>query len=119
MTFTNYGLEQFGSYMIGAAPSNPDYMAFGFGSDAFIGTQAHLGSEFLRKSITWTFFENSARGTVSLSSTDANGSNIQEFGLAQGASVGSDVMARVLSAIGEKNNAFDVDISFSTKFRRG
>lgn len=119
MTFTDYGLAQLGSFMTGAAPSTPQYMAFGFGSDAFIGSQAYLGSEFLRKSITWSFSENNARGTVSLASTEANGSNIQEFGIAQGASLGSDVMARILSAIGEKNNTFDVDISFSTKFRRG
>lgn len=121
MAFTNYGLEKLGSFMANDTPTPPDYLVLGTGSGGFVATNNYLDDEFYRKSITWTFFENRARGNITITSTEANGSNIQEFGLGVGSSgaVGSDLYTRNLSAIGEKNNTFDVDVSFTPVFRRG
>lgn len=119
MTFTDYGLDQFGSYIVGDTPTSPEYTVFGFGSDVFIGSQNYLGSEFLRKATTWTIFEGNPRASVTISTLEANGSNIQEIGIGQVSGIGSDIMARFLSSVGEKNNTFDVDIGYSVKFRRG
>jgi hypothetical protein len=54
-----------------------------------------------------------------LLTTDAVGSNIQEIGLGTAVTpLGSDLWTRELSAIGLKNNTFDVDVKFDIEFRR-
>lgn len=119
MTFTDFGLNQLGSFVAGQSPSPPNYVAFGFSGSAFNNSQAHLGSEFYRKVITWAYFNNRPQGNVTLTSAEGNGSNIQEFGIGVGSVLGSNIYARNLTAIGPKNNTFDVDISFGVLFRRG
>lgn len=119
MPFTDYGLIQIGSFLANQGPSPPDNIVIGFGSNSFVGSENFLGSEFLRKTFSWSFVDNNANGNVSINNTEANGSNINEFGLGIGASLGSNLYTRDLSSIGPKNNTFDVDMTFQAFFRRG
>lgn len=118
MVFTDYGLRQLGSFIAGLSPTYPGYIGFGAGSLVFTGDENYLNDEFLRKSVTWTFFENKPVADVTIATTEANGSVFNEFGLGQGASTGSDLYSRDFSAIGTKNKTFDVDHSVTIQFRR-
>jgi len=118
IAFTDFGLIQLGSFIVGDSPTTPQYMAIGIGSTVFDGAENYLGSEFLRKTITWSTFENIPQGNVAISTIDANGSFIRELGMGQGASLGSDLYSRNLSSIGEKNSTFDVNVVFEVRFER-
>lgn len=121
MSFTDNGLEKLGSFLAGEDPTPPNNVAFGTGSSGFIGSESYLNNEFYRKSLTWGFYNGRPRGQIILTSTDANGSNIQEFGLGTGSTgvAGSNLYTRNSTAIGVKNNTFDVEISFTPVIRRG
>ena len=117
MAFTDFGLEKIGSYIIGDVSIYPGSMAFGNSGSAFIGSQAYLGGEFYRKKVSWTFGADPT-ATVTISSTEGNGNYFNELGLVGGVTLGSDIFSRDLSAIGSKNNTFDVDISMTVRVRR-
>jgi len=119
MGTTNYGLEQIGSWYQGDTVAPPDYCEFGIGSTVFYAGSAYLGSGIIRKAITWSWLDGDPRGGVTLATTEANGSQIGEFGFGEGASVaGSNIHFRELSAIGTKDSSFDVELSMKLRLRR-
>lgn len=119
MAFTNYGLLQFGSWIRGESPIAPTHLAFGHSGSSFDPANPYLGNEFLRKEVTWSTFNNRPRFTVSLSTTEANGSYFGELGLGSSDNNGSKLFFRSLTAVGSKNNTFDVDYSGDILIRRG
>lgn len=118
MAWTDYGLGRLGSWTIGSAPTNPLYIALGQGNSAFVGSENYLNNELFREAVSWNFFQGNPQATVTIPTTSANGSILNEFGLAASSSLGSDLDTRNLSAIGSKNNTFDVNLSLTTKYRR-
>lgn len=119
MAFTNYALELLGSWIRGETVSTPNYLVFGTHTDAIDNTENYLGNEFYRKEVTWTTFKGNPQFNVTLTSVEAVGSYVGELGLGIGSTIGSDTYFRSLSAIGSKNNTFDVDIRGQILFRRG
>lgn len=118
MSFTDYGLETLGSFIKGDAPGHPNYLAFGAGNQAFIGSMSHLQNEIMRSEITWQWNGKNPQGVILLLTTDAVGSNIQELGLGSGLTLGSNIMSRDLSAIGDKTNSFSTTLKIETRFSR-
>jgi len=119
MGTTDYGLEKIGSWFVGETVSPPNYCEFGIGSDIFNPSLPHLVNGILRKEITWSWVEGDPRGAVVLSTLEANGSNIGEFGFGVGSVVaGSNIFFRELSAIGTKDSSFDAEISMKLRIRR-
>lgn len=119
MAFTNYGLEKLGSWIRGETVNIPGSLSFGHSGKAIVNSESHLGDEFYRKEVTWTTFKGNPQFNVTLTSVEANGSYIGELGLGSSEATGSDLYFRSLSAIGSKNNTFDVDIRGQILFRRG
>lgn len=120
MATVDYGLGQLGSFIRGESPTFVGSMAFGTGSTGFNGSQINLDSEVIRVPISWSTIGSDSRATSTLTTVDANGSNIQELSLVFGASAnGSDLFSRNLSAIGLKNNTFSVLVQQDVKLRRG
>lgn len=119
MPFNDYGFKQVGSFLMSLAPDVPTgSLAFGIGNSAFDTTINYLNTEIQRKVVTWTWFGEIPKGTVTLLQTEANGSNIQELGLVAGASVGSDASTRDLSSIGLKDASFSVNVSSELRINR-
>ena len=116
--FFDYGLYQLGSWTAGENPIFPGSISFGDESTAFNSSNYYLGSEFLRKPISWSFFNNNPVGNVVVLSTEGNGSNFQELGLSQGDAIGSDVLTRDFSAAGLKNNTFEIEITQTIRYSR-
>lgn len=118
MAFTDYGLIQLGSFTKGDNPTYPNYLCFG--SDSSIDlSKSYMGSEFYRKAITWSWSGNRPKGYASLLSTEGNGSVVYELGVAGGSvSLGSTLYIHDSSAVGEKNNTFDVSVTFEVRYSR-
>ncbi len=118
MPFSDFGLIQLGSFMKGDGPSSPQYVEFGAAGSAFVGSANYNGSGFYRSPISWNWVGTRVSGTATLNTTEAVGSNIQEVGVGVNPTVGSDLYVRDLSAIGDKTNAFTVDVGFELRFSR-
>ena len=112
MSYTDTGLYRIGQLIQGKSSLYPSHAGFASGSAAVTGSETSLGSEFLRKSVTWTDSGNtSSIYTVEISNLEANGSNINSTGLFDNASIGSGNMHTYdLSFIGAKNNSFNVQV---------
>lgn len=108
-----------GSFLMGLAPAVPTgSLAFGTDDTDVTDSDTYLGTEIQRKIISWTFNGNTPRGIVSLSQSEANGSSIQEIGLCEQATAGSELASRDLSAIGSKTSAFSVDVTLDLRIAR-
>lgn len=118
MGFNDKGLIEMGSFLKGDSPTPPDYIEFGAGSMNFTGSTPNLQSGFYRAPITWRWNGNKPVAIAQLGTNAAVGSNIQELGLAVGASVGSNLYTRDLSAIGDKTNSFTVEVSQEIRLSR-
>ena len=119
MPFTDYGLLQLGSFVRGLAPTFPGSMAFGAGSNVFIGSQAHLQSEFNRRAVAWEWNGTDPRGTVEFTTTEFFGSNFRELGLANAtAANGSTSVSRDVSAVGSKGANTALQFIFDFRVRR-
>lgn len=119
MGFTDFGLLQLGSFVLGSTVVFPGSMAFGTGSNLFIGSQAHLNAEFLRKAIGWEWNGTDPRGTVLFSAFEANGSYFGEVGITNGSPfLGSNMWSRDLSSIGSKQPNYALEVIFETRIRR-
>ena len=118
MVFTDYGLLQLGSFTRGDSPSSPTYCVFGAGSTSFDATINYLDDEVLRKGVTWSWSGITPQGNAILLTTDAVGSTLNELGLGVGATVGSNMWTRDLSAIGDKTHAFNVTLTFDVRYSR-
>ena len=119
MGYSDYGLEQVGSWILGLSPSNAGSMCFGSGSLAFDGTMKYLESEDFRMPVTWSWNGTTPIATITIPTSDANGSTIYELGLGTSATVGSDLSSRDVSAIGVKNASFSVNITMEVSIERG
>jgi len=118
MPFLDNGLIQMGSFIRGENPTPPNYCEFGvIGSDVEVGSP-HLGSGLIRKPISWDLRGTDPVGLAELTTLDLNGSVIHEIGIAPGSEVGSNLYTRDLSAIGSKNNTFNVQVNFEVRLRR-
>lgn len=118
MGMNDYGLIQLGSFMKGDSPSYPNYMEFGTGSLSFTGSTSYLEGGFFRTPINWRWNGTKPVAYAQLLTTDAVGSNIQELGIGNSSSVGSNLFTRDLSTIGDKTNSFTVDVSVEMRFSR-
>ena len=118
MPVVDYGLVQLGSFIKGGNPTPPNYMEFGTSGSNFAGSANYNGSGFYRVPIVWDWTGNKVLGTATLNTIEAIGSNIQEVGVGQGASVGSNLYTRDLSAIGDKTDSFTVDVGIEMRFSR-
>lgn len=118
MGFTDYGLTNLGSFVMGLSPSPIDYMAFGTDSSPNDFTKNYLGGEVIRKGVTWTWEDNIPKANVELVQSDAVGSNLRELGFCIGSDLGSNLYSRDLSAIGIKENSFSVTIEAEVRFTR-
>ena len=119
MGTTDRGLEKIGSWFQGDSINPPNYCEFGTGSDVFYSGSPYLVNGVIRKEISWSWLDGDPRGAVTLTTTEANGSQIGEFGFGVGSSVGgSNIFFRELSAIGTKDSSFDAEISMKLRIRR-
>jgi len=110
--------ENLGSLFVLGSFTVPDYMGFGVGSSTFNGSTNYLTDERLRKQVTWRFIGTEPVANVTITPTQLNGSDVAEVGLGEGASLGSDLHTRDLSAIGVKNSNFSVTINQKMRYRR-
>lgn len=119
MGFTDYGILQLGSFLLGSTVVFTGSMAFGNGSNAFIGSQSHLQNEFFRKAISWEWNGTDPSGHVVFAASEANGSFFGEVGITNGSPfLGSNMWSRDISSIGSKSSAFALEIIFETRIRR-
>lgn len=118
MAVTDHGLFLLGSFTKGDSPSSPANMGFGTGSATFNGSTEYLENEVDRHTTTWAWSGRWVKGTSVLTTSDSNGSNIQELGLAVGAALGSDLFSRDISAIGDKDASFSVTANITVKIER-
>ena len=118
MGYTDYGIQQYGSFLMGLSPTPPNYLEFGTGSSQFDGTKKNNDAGFVRKPITWRWNGTNPQGNVSLLTTDAVGSNIQEVGMGPAVTVGSNLFTRDLSVIGDKDTSFTVTLNFESRLSR-
>ncbi len=120
MVFVDDGFERLGSYLSGLSPAHPGYMSFSLGSGTITGSETDAGSEHVRKPVSWNF--NSLVQPVFTSlllTTDANGSFINRISLWDTSSTGTGNMFTIdISAIGSKNNTFDVQVEGTIRFAR-
>jgi hypothetical protein len=119
MGTTDYGIEKVGSAYVGGGFVQADYCEFGIGSDIFNSGSNYLVAGIIRKEINWSWLDGDPRGSAFLATTEANGSQIGEYGFGEGSTVaGSNIHFRELSAVGTKDNTFDVEISMKVRIRR-
>ena len=119
MGTTDYCLEKLGSWFQGETITSPDYCEFGIGSEVFYSGSPNLVNGIIRKAITWTWLDGDPRGAATIATTEANGSQIGEFGFGVGNTVaGSNIYFRELSAIGTKDSSFDAEITLKLRLRR-
>lgn len=118
MGFTDFGLLQFGSFIMGSTTPYASAMVFGTGSNTFIGSQAHLQTEFVRKTIDWTWNGTTPRGLVTFGSSEAAGSLFAEVGIGSGLTLGSNIWSRDLSAVGSKAPGYTLEFVFDFRAKR-
>lgn len=118
MGFTDFGLQQFGSFVVGSTVPNPNTIAFGTGSEAFNGSTFYLNDEFTRKTISWSWNGDKPRGEVVLGSEEAVGSVFAETGIGSGLTLGSNLWSRDLMAVGSKSPGIAVQVFFDFRARR-
>jgi hypothetical protein len=118
MAVSDYGIFHLGSFLKGDAPTAPVGMAFGVGSSAFNGSTYHLEDEVERNAITWAWSNRWAKATAVLAAGEANGSTLEEIGIGTGATLGSDMLTRDASAIGDKDASFSVTVNTTFKIER-
>ena len=118
MAFEDYGLINLGSFTRGLAPAFPGSMVFGTGSQTFSGSNPYMTNEWLRKVISWSWNGNDPQGEVLFSGYEAVGSVINEVGISDSSSLGSNLWARDIAAVGSKNPNSSLDILFTVRFRR-
>jgi len=119
MAFNNYGLTWIGSALKGDSPAYPNYVEFGAIGSEQIFANSYLYDGIMRNSITWTWLNTiDIRGYATLGYNDAIGSTILELGLGNGASVGSNIIARETSTIGDKTATESFSIQFDIIPRR-
>ena len=118
MGTTEHGREKLGSWISGDSPTSPDYCEFGIGSSGFYAGSPNLNTGVIRKSISWNWVDDDPQGTAVLATTDANGSQIGEFGFGVGVTnAGSNIFFRGLSGVGTKDSSFDVEINAKIRVR--
>lgn len=105
------GLNLIRDFLNGDAPNPPSHMAFGSGTSAVTAADTSLGSEVIRKSISKE--EKATPGvieyTVTIDSTEANGSNLSEFGVFN-ASSGGTMLMRKTHLVYQKTASFGVKV---------
>ena len=113
MVYTDNGLLELQKFLRDDSPVNPTYLTIGSDTTPIVGDEniADIGSEFIRKIISWQQTGIYSKYNVQLTSTEANGSYINRIGLVTGATIGSDVLTTLdYSIIGEKNSSFNVQV---------
>lgn len=119
MAFNNYGLTWIGSALKGESPSYPTHVEFGQIGSNQIFSNPYLYDGVIRNAITWTWLNSTdIRGYSSLGFNDVIGSTILELGIGAGASVGSNIIAREKSTIGDKTASESFAIQFDIVPRR-
>ena len=118
MVVVDYGVTEIGSYIRGLAPDGVGSVAYGVGSIAVTGSEINMESEVIRTAIDWSVVGSDIRAVSTLNTTQANGSYIKEIGMVFGASIGSDIFSRDISAIGSKNATFSVIVDQTIRIRR-
>ena len=118
MPVLDNGLENVGSFFRDLTPVPPRFLEFGLGSETVNLGSENLVDGFIRKELEWFVSGVDSKAITSLTTLEGNGSNITEVGLGAGSEVGSDLYTRDLSAIGDKDNTFDVTVSLEMRIRR-
>lgn len=105
------GLNLIRSFLIGDAPDIPSHMAVGTGTTATASGDTAMETEVIRKAhvAKTTATPGAIQYTMSLLSTDANGSSLAEVGILNASSSG-DMLSRQVHA------AFSKTASFSVKY---
>lgn len=104
MGVNNKGLGMIGSFLRGLETDNPSYAIFDIGSLIFQPNIYNAEDEKYRGEVSWAGLDNvDSRATIIIPTNTLVGSNIQAVGLATGSTdLGSDMVARELTAFGEK-----------------
>jgi len=119
MGWTDTGIYRHGQLLQGKSTLYPTHLGYAQGSDTFVGTETALGSEVIRKTVSWTNSGLYSLYTSELSSLEANGSNIKTVGLSDNSAIGSgNLWTYDESFIGSKNNSFNVQVEGEAIFRR-
>lgn len=118
MGTTSFCLEKVGSFFTNESPTPPDYANVGIGSSIFNSGSYYLENEILRLPISWTWLDGDPNANFLLNTTTANGSYIAEYGLDVGSSLGSQTYFRELSAVGTKDNTFEVEWNAKVRIKR-
>jgi len=120
MAVTNKGIEILGDLLRGDSTDKPLYLSFsGTNATTFDESLTTLGSEFIRKSVTWAQTGIQSQFTIELASTEANGSYIKSTGLHIGSSLDSaDTFSYNESFIGSKTSSINVQVEGETLIRR-
>jgi hypothetical protein len=120
MAVTNKGIEIFGDLLRGDSTDKPVYLSFS-GTDATVFDEGltTLGSEFIRKPVSWAKSGIQSQFTVELSSTESNGSYIKSTGLHTGSGLESaDTFSYNESFIGSKTSSINIQVEGETLIRR-
>lgn len=120
------GILELQSFTRTGTGSYPNYMFFGrndtLGS-VFTGTETislfGSGSDFIRKSVTWSKTNLTSVCEINLTTTDCTGSIITHLGLVNGTSLGVGSMLSLHStSIGSKNETFEVQVTGEMVYTR-
>ena len=120
MAVTNKGIEILGDLLRGDSTDKPIYLSIsGYVVSTFDESKTSLGSEFIKKSVSWAQTGIQSQFTVELSSVECNGSYINSSGLHTGSVLdASDLFSYNESFIGSKTSSINVQIEGETIIRR-
>lgn len=112
MGVVDKGIETTGALIRGDGTAKPIQLSFsGLDASTFDEGKVVLGSEFIRKDVSWGKTGIQSQYTVQLDSTEANGSYINSIGLHTGSVLnGSDLYSYNESFIGSKTSAINVQV---------
>lgn len=118
MGMTDYGVEKLGSFLYNESVTVVNNMTWGTGSGAFNDDNEYLNAEVDSSALASAWVGDYIQYSAVLTTTQANGSNIQEVGVGVGSPTGSTLWARDLSAIGDKDNTYSATVYMTFKISR-
>ena len=120
MAVTNKFLENAGINAVrGGTANTPTHMFWAGSDNTFIGDEITVVNDFFRKGIFWIGEGIDSKFSVELNTTDAIGSYIEAYGIADVVTLDTgSPMVMLPSDIGLKSSSFSVEVEGKILFRR-